>query len=427
MNQSRMMTMAAMLEDHSFEVSRYVVPIEWSEDWSRTPDGKYYSNKPPGPMLIGFPVYAVLDKLINHSPHRSERDQFRVDHKMIYMWTLGVLFQLLPILFLFYGTVLHFRLSLYQELILFFCILYGNTASFYYSNWGGHGLHAFLNLALMLALVKRKQTYAGFLFGLALLTDYSQALLLFPTLFVLWMLRKNFAKELGLFAAGGMVPAMMWIYYHFVCFGSPFKIANHFQNPMFLDVVNEKSNLFGTFYFFPRFEATWQLWFGDTRGMIKNQPWIPFFIATLLFKYKKINQQPLELKAMTAFVLMGLLLLFWMNASFGHWDGGWGMGPRYMSSIFPSLALVMVLWIPSFSKQLRALMAIGVVYASCYFFYFNSFRTYFLDHLSGAEWFDSSMGRWSRMIIGIGLTVAFARFLFVKTSKMQEATRTTEA
>jgi hypothetical protein len=64
---SRWATLASMAEDRSYAIDNYV---SVTADWSRTPDGRYYSNKPPGPMLAGFPLFLALRQM-DHGPRRE--------------------------------------------------------------------------------------------------------------------------------------------------------------------------------------------------------------------------------------------------------------------------------------------------------------------------------------------------------------------
>ena len=98
---SRLATMASMVENRSFSINDYA-PAEstifhWTGDWSRTPDGTYYSNKAPGPMLLAYPVYWVLDKILTRSAStKDERNSIRYAQRLLVSHILAMLFQVLP-------------------------------------------------------------------------------------------------------------------------------------------------------------------------------------------------------------------------------------------------------------------------------------------------------------------------------------------
>src|SRR5688572_23679361 len=57
---SRWLAMRSMCEQGTFTIDHR---IEGTIDWARTPDGHYYSNKAPGPMLLGLPAFAIIDQI----------------------------------------------------------------------------------------------------------------------------------------------------------------------------------------------------------------------------------------------------------------------------------------------------------------------------------------------------------------------------
>ncbi len=60
------------------------------------------------------------------------------------------------------------------------------------------------------------------------------------------------------------------------------------------------------------------------------------------------------------FLLPGFVLLLWMNASFGQWDGGSTFGPRYICSVFPAIGLLVGLCYTGLSPQAARLLEIAV-------------------------------------------------------------------
>ena len=58
---SRVALMLAISERQSFEISPWQ---SLTLDWAKTPNGRYYSNKAPGPSLLAAPFFAILYKPI---------------------------------------------------------------------------------------------------------------------------------------------------------------------------------------------------------------------------------------------------------------------------------------------------------------------------------------------------------------------------
>src|ERR1035437_7141665 len=59
---SRPAAMAAFCDTRTFAIDAYVsTPLSWTNDWALSSNGHYYSNKAPGPMIIGLPLFWLVD------------------------------------------------------------------------------------------------------------------------------------------------------------------------------------------------------------------------------------------------------------------------------------------------------------------------------------------------------------------------------
>src|SRR6266513_2608200 len=178
--ESRFATLCAMVEDHSFRIDHYK---ERTIDWACTPDGHYYSNKAPGPMLLAYPAFWLFDKIITSGKaDRAARDAARIEHRRVSLRVLSFLFQTLP-----FAILASVGLSWLEAAggapkaavhLSAVAMLFGNTASLFMNTYFGHAMAAACVLALCLALRKRWYVWSGLACGLALLSDYSSALLL---------------------------------------------------------------------------------------------------------------------------------------------------------------------------------------------------------------------------------------------------------
>ncbi len=91
---SRLAALCAVVQDKSFRIDNYQ---GWTIDWAQTPDGHYYSNKAPGPMLLGYPVFWLIDKWLTFNElDRAARDQLREASSSITLKLLSLLFQVIP-------------------------------------------------------------------------------------------------------------------------------------------------------------------------------------------------------------------------------------------------------------------------------------------------------------------------------------------
>ena len=88
---SRFATLRAMSLRHTFKINRYV-DRDWTCDWARTPDGSYYSNKAPAPMLLAFPVTWAMDRVLFAWDPQLRHSEPSLGYKTL----VSVLFQVLP-------------------------------------------------------------------------------------------------------------------------------------------------------------------------------------------------------------------------------------------------------------------------------------------------------------------------------------------
>jgi len=411
---SRHATLMAMSEDHSFQIDPYV---KHTMDWSRTPDGSYFSNKAPGPVLLGFPLFWAFDSVETDGiADRNTRDKIRHDLKRPNFFLLTLLLQIIPFMFLSVyglGYLADKGVSLGALHLAAMAMVIGNTSILFMNTYFGHALTAVFVLALCLALLKEHFFAVGLFYGWALLSDYSSAMLLLPLVFavLIWPSQMGRVKRLAYCFLGGILPGGLWIFYHTVCFGGAFNIANKFQNPQFVDVANSTHNLWGILTL-PSVSIIIELLVGPTRGILFTQPWVLVLLVALPVALKKSRLSPTT-KALTYFLVPSLFLLILMNASFGGWHGGGTPGPRYLSAIFPALALLLGLIYDDLSPLAKTLAWTTVTYAVL--FTIVGFSVYFRpavvplwSYYIGT--FSSALWKTTALRLGISLPIVGALF-----------------
>ena len=407
---SRFAALAAMSESHTFRIDSY---RDWTCDWARTPDGAYYSNKAPGPMFLAFPLTFVLGAgSVAHPP------------SLFYRTLVALLLQVLPYVLL---VILCIELlacagvSVAGQIFAGVAALFGNTATVFLNTFFGHGLAAVFFLGLLLALVKRRYFWIGACAGWALLCDYGVAAML-PGLAVAgiatWQLESSGkGRALAAAALGALLPGVLWVWYHTVCFGSPWSLPFKFQNPAFVSGGAGSSGagghagiqLWGLFELLPPPSIAWALLAGNKRGLLFTQPWLLLVlggvVAALFRRWRARRRlasgtsdtgQPSWFPAVAALAVLGLFGVFWMNAGFDGWHGGGSAGPRYMCMVFPLFAilggLVYDRW-PRWGRSLLwATVAIAVLLRALIFagdlraVYTRSIWGVYLRNLGAATW-----------------------------------------
>lgn len=356
---SRFAAMRAITENNTLHINQYT---DWTLDWSKSPNGNYYSNKAPGADLLGLPVFAATELLVAPFETKKRDEKGRRPQPGYFQSTVLILcLQLLPFCWLILlisrwlesSGISGWRIHLFAVAALF-----GNTAAILMNSWFGHGLAAWLMLAFSWLTLRKKYAAAGLALGFSLLTDYGGTLAFPFALVFVWVVANRSAASLARFCLGGLLPAALWIWYHSVAFGGPLRIASLYINP---EQLNE-----GSPSILQQAEILIQLVLGPVRGLLVTQPWILVASGLFLFSGKVV---PKEQRAHEWFCLATLGSLLFLNASTFNWHAGFSPGPRYLSVIFPSIALALTLrpistvWIPSVILGVGlALVFRGIIY-----------------------------------------------------------------
>lgn len=393
--------------------------VEHTIDWSRTPDGHYYSNKAPGPALMALPVFKLLDLWQTRGiADRVERDRVRYLQRGNNTRFLSFLFQVIPFFALVFWWLRRFeRGGLSREAVAgaTMALLLGNTASVFLNSFFGHGFTAVCTLATLAAATQGAVAIAAFAFGWALLSDYSAAVLLVPLLFY-WVpdfrASNRRVRWLGRLALGAAIPAGLWVAYHEVCFGGPFTIANAFQNPLFVEPASAR--LWGILSL-PDPAVAGQLLLGPTRGLLWTQPWVLLLFSAPIW---------IRLGREASFAFAAFTLFFLINASFNGWHGGDSAGPRYLSAglVLMGVALGM-LW-DEFPRPMR--IGLKVTVSLAVLFQLVLFSVYRMPHNLPLWRFyaDELTGeKWATPATRLALLVPIALFLIYRTWREPRSSR----
>jgi hypothetical protein len=345
---SRFAALRAMVRHGSFRIDRL---RNWTSDRARGPDGHLYSNKAPGPVLLVFPLAWALDRLgVDGSPGSGSSGP-----NLAYRTGFSLLFQAVPYAFVAWlvDRLLARRgRSRAARLFAALAILFGNTAVLFMNTFFGHGLAAWCLLGAAVALQEERYASAGLLFGWGALSDY--ALLPLAPLLLFGGARRGSGvlPAMARLLAGALVPALLYGFYHHVCFGSPFATALHYQSPRFAEAG--ESGLDRVFDPLPATLALKELSFGPARGILFTQPWVWVIFGLCLARLSRRGH--LGPPGLLLLTLGGLPVLLWLNATFYGWHGGWSAGPRYLGPLFPLFALLGALLYDDEPPLVRALL-----------------------------------------------------------------------
>jgi hypothetical protein len=223
-----------------------------------------------------------------------------------------------------------------------------------------HNLTAVLLLATFYFLRDKTAVpaLAGFCAGFAVITNYVAGVaVVFLGLYALLVGSSVAApgkwnwRAAVLFALGGIGPAFLLGWYHYVNFGSPFALANDFQNPLFKD-PNGSLGMFAK----PNPYVAALLAVSPYRGVFVLAPVLIFgLVGWVLW---------LRGKTFAADARLGMAIFAWfflVNASFNGYHGGYAAGPRYLVPALPFLALPVVVGFLRWKKTAVVLLAVSIL------------------------------------------------------------------
>jgi hypothetical protein len=172
----------------------------------------------------------------------------------------------------------------------------------------------------------------GFLIGLAVLVDYQAAFAALPiAVHVLARMRRaswrwgEIGTGLAIAAAATAIPIGLLLYYHAVCFGSPFATGYNFAVTYGSD---HDHGLLGMT------TPTWTAFVGTMiapdHGFITLAPWWLLAIPGGIVLWRAQRGT-----VITAGVIA--LIFIYFITSLGFWRAGWEVGPRYIAAMQPFL------------------------------------------------------------------------------------------
>lgn len=323
----------------TFAIDRFIFCPERggnTGDWSLF-EGHYYSNKSPGTTLLGIAAYMPICRL--ERAFFTSGKEFSPELDIFNAWLLNILLSGLPLAFAavaFRRILLRLDLSVERANLFAFLMVFG-TGMWPYATqlWGLPATGAFLILSLYLFLKGTPASVcgAGLFFGLAVLFDYSAAVMI-PGVAaaLLFTIRKPGQRiRPALFVLGGLPMALLYFRYNTLCFGGPLRFAFMYNNPIFVDTERT-----GGIAALPGLRILLELLIGQYRGIFPAMPFLIFAIPgfRLLWKAGGLRR---SLALLAVACIVSLLL---MNASFNGWHGGYAILPRYLIPSFPAWCLL---------------------------------------------------------------------------------------
>src|SRR4051794_30290876 len=201
-------------------------------------------------------------------------------------------------------------------------------------------LHAPSGALLVYALTTPHRARAGFAAALATAMNYLCA----PALIVFAFVER---REIGRYAAAAVAPLAALAAYQCICFGSVFAISIAHEDPRFLS----PGAPMGVFQW-PTAGVIYAVTLSPYRGVF-------FFAPILLVALFGFRAWWRAERTTCAASLLVIAAFFAFNVSFNGWEGGFGIGGRYLVPIIPVLMMALLY----IRGRMLAYVAIAVSFA----------------------------------------------------------------
>lgn len=342
-------------------------------------NGHYYSDKPPGPALVGVPLYAVLklglsnplaDWLLGKLEKSSSFSQTftegsvggianstprdKIIGALARIW-LSLWLVALPVsvmLCCFWALVWKINRRYGASLALTLGLALGTTLFPYSSLFYSNSLTAALLFISFFLLYRAKKgqkdrtgdfrgsawiyLLAGILLGLSVISQYETVLIAVPlALYPLtdkanW--KVSFRRAFWV-VVGGLPSGIALIIYDLVSFNTPLPVGYEYS---ILWADRHSQGFMSLTY--PHLDALWGLTFSPYRGLFLLSPFLLLAVPGFYFGMRRAG-----LRVETALCLWATVAFFLFTSSSAMWWGGFTFGPRYLISCLPFTALVVAM------------------------------------------------------------------------------------
>jgi len=314
---TRALPIIAYFESGTFRIDKY---HELTVDKAFV-NGHYYSDKAPLPTYVVIPFFGLLKT----TGAIQADDEGNLFGKHVYILG-GFLTASLPfaLILLYLFRKIRNTDSGISPVILATIPFYASFIFVFTGTYFAHLFSAVLLLVSYLFIKKKQFLFAGLAGGLAFLSEYNLAIILF-----LWgaliLVNQRKVKPFIHYAVGILPSLLFLIYYNSLFSSSPLTFLYKHHNFSELDAN------YG--FLFPGMESIWGLSFSTYRGVFF---YAPFLLMGLYILYTRLRDGQFRV-VLSGYLVIPFILYYVFIASYFAWWGGWTYGPRLL------LAMVLIL------------------------------------------------------------------------------------
>lgn len=344
--------------------------------------GHVYSTKAPGSAFLGVPVYWGFGRLVGGDAVQrllgvlsnneavdatlseagsgllSEKFYLAMALFCVTCFTTSIPSALLGVgLYYFLGDYVPGRAVRVAAVLIYglATIAFPYASCFYGHQTVAALLFGAFCLAHFIGRGRIRPVYAGvvgLMLGYAIITEYP-AVLGAALVFFYLLYRLPRKQWIGLAVLGGLMPGLLWMAYNMAIFGQP--IAFGYQHSQLFEDVNT-TGFFSLVY--PQPDALWGITFGSFRGLFFLSPVLLLALPGFVYFARRRDWCP------ECAVSLGVVVAFLLfNASSVMWQGGYGVGPRYLVPMLPFLVLPLALCLARWGARRWAMVIVGALTA----------------------------------------------------------------
>ena len=324
---SRLLLTSAIVDEGTVQIDEGILRFGDTQDKAGF-NGHFYSDKAIGTSILAIPIYAVA-KTIGLEPDAGK-----------YLFWLKLFCVTIPSIFflIFITNFWETNFNGTHNKSLAFVFAFGTIAFPYSLQFISHhltGIVLFLSFYFAFTAANRIERVNMNLFlggvsaGAAMLLEYP-AILQVGMIFLYVLLRSEITRRQSFVFIGGLIPfVLLMLGYNYIIFNDPFDVTyKHMSDP--IHVEQHSKGLIGLRL--PDVEALYGLLLSSSRGLFFFSPILFFSIPGiyLLIRNRKFRAEGI--------LIVGIVLSsLFFHSGMSNWDGGWSLGPRYLTPLVPFL------------------------------------------------------------------------------------------